>query len=310
MTKPHIFAGSPLDRAAHLRTDAEWLASALADAKNRLVPIWDLKALVALGEPPSIDWRPATDLAKLAGEEAEPIFLGLGDHERAHFAIGLAGEDNPAKDGGPLAGTGKFIDVRSIAPQIAGPEAAILAQARHLIDWHRRHKFCANCGAETSMIEAGYSRKCPDEDCKTRHFPRTDPVVIMLVLKDGRCMLGRQPWWPDGMYSALAGFVEPGETIEEAVRREVKEEAGIETGDVHYHSSQPWPFPASIMIGCMAEALTDEVHIDGNELQEARWFDRDEIAEMIEAWHNMRAPRTPPPMSIAHQLCRAWLRGG
>ncbi len=308
MAKPHTFAGSPLDRAAHLRDDAEWLAAALADPQSRLVPLWELKALVALGEPPSIAWQPAPSVAALAGDGAEPIFLGL-DGAGARFALGLGGEANPAKDGGPLASAGKFIDVRSIAPQISAPEAAILAQARHLVDWHARHHFCAACGAPTAVADAGYSRKCAQEACKTTHFPRTDPVVIMLVLKDGRCMLGRQPWWPKGMYSALAGFVEPGETIEEAVRREVKEEAGIETGAVRYHSTQPWPFPASLMIGCMAEALTDEVHVDGNELQEARWFDRDEIAEMIEAWHNMRATRTPPPMSIAHQLCRAWLQG-
>ena len=135
----------------------------------------------------------------------------------------------------------------------------------------------------TAVADAGYSRKCAQEACKTTHFPRTDPVVIMLVLKDGRCMLGRQPWWPKGMYSALAGFVEPGETIEEAVRREVMEEAGIETGAVRYHSTQPWPFPASLMIGCMAEALTEEVHVDGNELQEARWFDRDEMRPLFDS---------------------------
>jgi NAD+ diphosphatase len=307
MAVPHVFAGSPFDRASHLRRDGDWLAERLADADSRVLPLWQLKALIDPGEAPEIAWQPGDTLEAFGPDHDEIVFLGLKD-EVAHFATGLNGVDNPAI-GGSLQGRGKFIDVRSIAPQLGDGEAAILAQARSLVDWHARHRFCAVCGGATGMEDAGYQRKCTAEACGATHFPRTDPVVIMLVLKDDRCMLGRQPWWPKGMFSALAGFVEPGESIEEGVRREVKEEAGIEVGAVRYHSSQPWPFPSSLMIGCMAEALTEEVHIDGHELQEAGWFDRDEITEMVAAWHNMRAPRTPPPMSIAHQLCRAWLRG-
>lgn len=307
MDAPHVFAGSPFDRASHLRRDEGWLAERLAGKQSRVLPLWQLKALIVPGEDSEIAWLPASELEDFAEGRDEVIFLGLRD-DIAHFATALNGADNPAK-GGALEGRGKFIDVRSIAPQLDAGEAAILAQARSLVDWHARHRFCPVCGAATTAEDAGYQRKCESEACGATHFPRTDPVAIMLVLTDDRCMLGRQPWWPKGMFSALAGFVEPGESIEEGVRREVMEEAGIEVGAVRYHSSQPWPFPSSLMIGCMAEALTEEVHIDGNELQEACWFDRDEIAEMVAAWHNMRAPRTPPPMSIAHQLCRAWLRG-
>ncbi len=306
MPKPHVYAGSPLDRASHLRRDKAWLEARLAEPKSRILPVWQLKALVVPGDDPTIAWQSATELGSFADGDAETVFLGLGDGT-AHFAIGVTGEDNPAKNGA-LAGKGKFIDVRTIAPQLASGQAAILAQARALLDWHARHRFCAVCGRPSAADEGGYVRRCSDPGCGAQHFPRTDPVVIMLVLKGERCMLGRQPIWPKGMYSALAGFVEPGETIEEAVRREVKEEAGIEVGAVSYHSSQPWPVPASLMIGCMAEAASEEIAIDGNELEEARWFDRDELTEMIEAWHNMRAERLPPPMSIAHQLCRAWIR--
>lgn len=307
MDAPHIFAGSPIDRASHLRRDEAWLAEHLAGKQSRVLPLWQLKALIVPGDAAEIAWLPASEMEDFAEGAEEIVFLGLRD-DVAHFATALNGADNPAK-GGALEGRGKFIDVRSIAPQLRPGEAAILAQARSLVDWHARHRFCPACGAATKAEDMGYQRKCESEACGATHFPRTDPVAIMLVLKDDRCMLGRQPWWPKGMFSALAGFIEPGESIEEGVRREVMEEAGIEVGAVRYHSSQPWPFPSSLMIGCMAEALTEEVHIDGNELQEASWFDRDEITEMVAAWHNMRAPRTPPPMSIAHQLCRAWLGG-
>ncbi len=308
MPKPHVFASSPLDRASHLRRDAAWLEARLGEEESRLLPLWQLKALVIPGEAPTIAWQPAGSRAAFSEEDQEIVFLGLRDG-LAHFAAGLNSEHNPAKEGA-LSGQGKFIDVRTIAPQLAPGEAAILAQARALVDWHARHRFCAVCGKPTAPQEGGHLRRCSSEACKAQHFPRTDPVVIMLVLRGERCLLGRQPWWPKGMYSAMAGFLEPGETIEEAVRREVKEEAGVEVGEVRYHSSQPWPFPASLMIGCLSEALGEEVEVDGNELEEARWFDRDEITEMVAAWHNMRADRLPPPMSIAHQLCRAWLGEG
>ena len=307
MGKPHVFTASPLDRASHLRRDEGWLGARLGASESRVLPLWRLKVLISPDDEPSIAWQPAGELASFAGGEEEAVFLGLG-HGVAHFAVGVAVNDDPAR-AGPLAGKGKFIDVRTIAPHLAEGEAAILAQARSLVDWHTRHRFCAACGAPTVAVEGGHLRRCTKEGCAVQHFPRTDPVVIMLVAQGDRCLLGRQPVWPKGVYSALAGFVEPGETIEEAVRREVREEAGVRVGAVRYHSSQPWPFPSSLMVGCMAEARSEEISIDGVELEEARWFNRDEIGEMAAAWHNMRALRLPPPMAIAHQLCRAWLRG-
>jgi NAD+ diphosphatase len=186
-------------------------------------------------------------------------------------------------------------------------DAAVLAQARSLIDWHDRHGYCANCGSPTEPREAGYMRACTE--CRAQHFPRTDPVTIMLVLRGDKLLLGRQPRFAPMTFSALAGFVEQGENIEEAVRREVREEVGIRVGEVRYHSSQPWPFPSSLMIGCMAEAEEETIRLDPDELEDARWFSRAEIAEMVENHKAEGKLRMPPPISIAHQLAKAWLRG-
>jgi NAD+ diphosphatase len=174
-----------------------------------------------------------------------------------------------------------------------------------MIDWHATHGFCAACGAGTEMREAGYMRRCIDDSCGAQHFPRTDPVVIMLAHRGDRCLVGRQPHFPDGMYSALAGFIEPGETIEEAVRREVQEEAGVEVTRVVYHSTQPWPFPRSLMIGCFAEALTEEISIDGNELADARWVSRQELRQVLSG-SGGGPVKVPPPFAIAHQLMKTW----
>jgi NAD+ diphosphatase len=197
-------------------------------------------------------------------------------------------------------------DLRSIAMRgyVAPEEQGLLAMAKSLLDWHRRHRFCAQCGAKTTSAQAGFRRDCAA--CGAQHFPRTDPVAIMLVTCGERCLLGRQPRFAPGMYSCLAGFIEPGETLEDAVRREVFEEAGIRVGAVAYAQSQPWPFPSSLMIGCIAEALTDEIVIDRDELEDARWFHRDEIRLMLEGRHpdNLLAAN---PIAIAHHLVRRWM---
>ncbi|MBT3534986.1 MAG: NAD(+) diphosphatase, partial [Rhodospirillaceae bacterium] len=172
-----------------------------------------------------------------------------------------------------------------------------------------RHGFCSVCGQPSRMGEAGYSRKCSDDDCGSMHFPRTDPVTIMLVLDGENCLLGRQKIFAPNSYSALAGFMEPGETIEDTVRREVMEEAGIKVGAVRYVFSQPWPFPSSLMMGCFAEAESTEINIDPNELEEARWFTRDQIRDMVDSWQDQSKLRMPAPLAIAHQLAAAWLRG-
>jgi NAD+ diphosphatase len=235
---------------------------------------------------------------------ASLIFLGLGDG-RAHFAVDATGADVA-----PDIDT-ELIDVRALAPAIAPGEAAILAEARSLLDWHARHRFCAQCGSPTKVGSAGWVRRCPD--CRASHFPRTDPVVIMLAIHGDRALLGRNRRRAGARFSCLAGFVEPGETLEEAVRREVREESGIRCGRVRYLAAQPWPFPSSLMIGFLAEALTDEITVDPEELAEARWFSRDEIREMVKRAADGADDPTqvslPQPIAIAHHICRRWSSG-
>ena len=201
-----------------------------------------------------------------------------------------------------------FEDGRQIAPQLSIPDSGILAHARALVDWHARHSFCANCGARTQPFSGGKERRC--DACGAHHFPRTDPVAIMLVYDGDRCLLGRNRRRVTRLYSALAGFVDQGESIEEAVRREVMEEAGIEVGEVHYHSSQPWPFPASLMIGCIAQAHSTEIDIDEHELADVRWFHRTEVLAAFD--HGGDTPDgfyLPNPIAIAHHLVKDWATG-
>ncbi len=312
--KPIGFSGSNLDRAGNPRRHPAWLAEQRAKAAARFLPIRELKALIELGaggQPARIAWQ---DGAWDRAHAALPcIFLGLDEAGIPHFATDCDGDDGTAALHGDSI---KFIDVRSIAPQLAPAEAAILAQARSLIDWHQRHRFCAQCGHPTRAAEGGYSRHCTSESCKAQHFPRTDPVVIMLAVRrdaasgQDMVLLGRQSRFPPGMYSALAGFMEPGETIEEAVRREIWEEAGVKTGAVRYVASQPWPFPSSLMIGCIAEATDAAITVDQDELEEARWFSRDEVEQMRQKSTDMEAaPRLSPPLALAHQLAKRWLAG-
>jgi NAD+ diphosphatase len=200
----------------------------------------------------------------------------------------------------------QVVDLRSIAVQSLVPadELGILAQSKALLYWHARHRFCANCGAPTTLASAGFRRDCAT--CGAQTFPRTDPVAIMLVVRGDRCLLGRQLRFVEGMYSCLAGFIEPGETIEDAVRRETFEEAGVRVGAVRYLASQPWPFPANLMIGCIAEALTDEIILDRQELEDGRWFHRDEVRLMLDKSHP-DGLRGPVRMAIAYHLIRSWV---
>ncbi len=303
---PNIFANSPLDRAAHLRTDQEWLAGALADKRSLFIPVWKLMPFLIKNREGRREagWVTSELAIPLMQPGATSIFLGL-HRDGAHFAIDVSGSPDPSAEG-ILAGLGTFADLRTVAEEIDPGDAAILAQAKSLIDWHQRHGFCANCGGPTMLADAGYKRYC--EACNTEHFPRTDPVVIMLALHEDKCLLGRQAKWPQGFYSALAGFVEPGETIEEAVARELMEEAGIKIGDVLFHSTQPWPYPSSLMIGCYARATTTEITVDMNELSDAKWFSREEIRSSLQKANNDL--RMPPPLAIAHQLVKSWIEEG
>ena len=240
----------------------------------------------------------------LAGDEAPCIFLGL-DGDRAVFALDVSEAGDPAKSG-PLAGLGHFRDARTAAPMVSIRDAAIIAQAKAMIDWHQRHGFCPRCGAPTKMMDAGYRRLCGK--CNAEHFPRVDPVVIMLATDGEACLVGRGKQFPPGMFSALAGFVEPGETIEEAVRRELMEEASVKVGEVTYYATQPWPFPSSLMIGCFAKAESRDVKADENELAEVRWLERSVARELIEGKH-VDGIRVPPPIAIAHHLIKTWALG-
>ncbi|MBI3678107.1 MAG: NAD(+) diphosphatase [Proteobacteria bacterium] len=309
------FSGNPLDRASEKRTDAAWLAAKRSDSSSLILPMWKLNPFLlgpenAKGPLEAGFLRPGL-AEKLVGPDACCVLLGL-EKGNALFALDVSAAPDPASQG-PLAGLGHFREMRSAAMSGGLPEKdiAILGQAKAMLDWHRRHGFCANCGAATALADAGYRRRC--EACNTDHFPRTDPVVIMLAthtdpeLGDA-CLVGRGKQFPRGMFSALAGFVEPGETIEEAVRRELMEEAGVKTGKVSYYATQPWPFPSSLMIGCFAEAENRDIVVDQNELAEAFWLEKSKARALI-AGERTDGLFVPPAVAIAHHLIKAWAEG-
>jgi len=297
MEEIYCFAGNPLDRADERRRDAGWVASLLDETSSRLLPLRDLKPSVHNGGGVELEWQPVEPWHPHIEAGATLVLLGLGDG-RAYFALDASGEN---------------IDVRTLAPLISPSEAAILAEARSLIDWHARHRFCAQCGTPSVIAAGGWTRHCPS--CKAHHFPRVDPVVIMLAVRGERALLGRGRRRPGARFSCLAGYMEPGETLEEAVRREVREESGIRCGRVRYLASQPWPFPSTLMMGSLAEALTEEITVDTEELVEARWFERDEIRDMVaraaagDPDPATQVPSLPGPVAIAHQICRRWATG-
>lgn len=298
--RPNFYAGTALDRVALRRRDAAWVAERLGDRRTRLVPVWRSQSFVAHGERPAAAHL-AVEMAMELAADAEFVLLGVID-EVAHFALDLSHLDDPAADP-RLAALGRFVDLRQVGPLLGHEEGALLAYARGLMHWHARHRYCGVCGSPTDSAEAGHVRRCRNLDCATVHFPRTDPAIIVLVTHGERALLGRQKIWPPGMYSTLAGFVEPGESLEDAVRREVMEEAGIATVNVRYHSSQPWPFPSSIMLGFTAEALTTELRLGDDELESAAWFTRDQLKASPED-ETFRLPRRD---SIARRLVEDWL---
>lgn len=298
----NTFAGNPLDRASDRRPDADWIARQLASADSLAFPMWNGRPFVetrkAGGE--QIAYVPTKIARELAEGLERLLFLGLWK-ETAIFAVDLEGEADPAA-GGPLEGMGRFEDLRRIALALPEPEAAIVATAKAMFEWRRRHKHCSVCGQPSEAVDGGWKRRCPV--CNAEHFPRTDPVVIMLAVHGERCMLGRQEAWPAGMFSALAGFLEPGETIEEACARELHEEAGLKAVRVRYHSTQPWPYPSSLMIGLIAEVEDDEGTPDQTEISEVRWFTREEARQLIAG--KIEGTFAPQRMAIAHQLIKAW----
>jgi NAD+ diphosphatase len=301
MREPNVFAAGGLDRQAHRRPDPDWLERLLASPDSTVTLVWRTQSLVRMGDVPSAA-QLALRQAPLAGAGANGtrtlVFLGArGD--RAYFALDVSDLDDPLSVL-PEVQNVEFQDLRQAAAIVEPEDGALLAYARAMMTWHQRHRFCGACGAPTESQQAGHLRRCTRSECAAEIFPRTDPAVIMLVHDGDWCLLGRQARWPRGVYSALAGFVEPGESLEDAVQREVMEEAGVLTTSWEYHSSQPWPFPSSIMLGFWATARRGEVHVDSVELEEARWLHRDQVLA--------QEVRLPPKLSIARRLIDDWLR--
>ncbi len=300
--KPHLgYTQSRIERAAERRSDDAAMSAFAADARTGAYVIggeWIVtKKGTSLNDPLF-----AMAEARALGASSETIFLGLLDGA-ARFGYGIApaaAEVLKTRDGFLVT------DLRSIAVQglVDGAHLPPIAEAKAVLHWHARHRFCPNCGAVTQVVQGGWRRDCAT--CKAQHFPRTDPVVIMLAIDGERCLLGRSPRFVPTMWSCLAGFVEPGESIEDAVHRETREEAGIVCGRVVYFASQPWPFPTSLMIGCHAEALSRDIVVDREELEDARWFGKDEVVAMLIRMHP-QGLTTPPPVAIAHHIIRAWV---
>jgi NAD+ diphosphatase len=288
---PNTFAGEALDRAASRRTDDDWLAQRLADPTSRAVLVGSAGVLVAEGGHRS---APAEPPLTALGGVREAILLGV-DAAGAVFAVDLDALEGPPPPG-------EVRGLREIVGDLTQAEGGLLAHASALTHWHRSHRFCARCGAATAMAEAGYVRRCPA--CGAEHHPRTDPVVIMLVTDGDRALVGRQAAWPEGRYSALAGFVEPGESLEEAVAREVAEEAGVSVSAARYRSSQPWPFPASLMIGFHADYAGGEPAARDGELEDVRWSTRQELEAARRGQGDLLLP---PPDAIARRLIDDWL---
>jgi NAD+ diphosphatase len=281
------FTGSPLDRADHLRSDEEGYAALLGDWRARVLVLDGLDPQVA--DAGGLAWNSLADV----GDDAELILLGLTEGKPHFVELTRAGGDafrSPA--------------IWRALSMLPAQDAAIYGTARSLIDWHNAHRFCGRCGAATVLFRAGWGRKC--SGCNTDHFPRTDPVVIMLAEYEGKALVGRQSRFPPSNYSALAGFLEPGESIEEAVRREIHEEAGVVCGEVSYVISQPWPFGGSqLMIACVTQAQGDVITLDTNELEDAMWVTKDEARDALSATEDRRF-NAPPPFAIAHSLLKHW----
>lgn len=305
------FGGSGLDRAAGLRGDPNAIAALLA--RGQVLALWRGKPLVAGGD--QLVWL-ASGHPVLSSGGGDLVFLGFNE-DTPCFAADIsdwspeagaeaveAGFFDPSEQTHPaLPIDHVFIELRGAMARLSAREAELVATAKAVLHWHRSHAFCSSCGAASVMRMAGWQRGCPA--CGAQHFPRTDPVVIMLVTRGNQVLLGRSAAWPEGMYSLLAGFVEPGETIEAAVRREVAEETGVNVGAVRYLASQPWPFPASLMIGCGAEALSSDITIDPAELEAALWISRDDMVTVMAGEHPVIKPSRKG--AIAHFLLANWL---
>ncbi len=308
MRERNVFAGPYLERATHLRADPAWIDSALADPRSRVVPVWNSLSLVAGGD------TGAPHAARADNSQLRAGLLGIDElaPERRNGAelilLGHAGESNlfageiEAAERPPMPAGMRFEDLRTVAPLMAEDQAGLLSYARAMVTWRRNHRYCGRCGAPTLPAKGGHVLICTNPVCRHEQFPRTDPAIIVLVVDDGQALLGRQAVWPAGRYSTIAGFVEPGESLEDAVAREVSEETGIRVEGIEYHSSQPWPFPSSLMLGFTALAASKDIHLRDQELEDARWFTREDIMS--------GTPLLPPRLSISYRLIEHWFDAG
>jgi NAD+ diphosphatase len=296
MQTRNVFSGPYLDRGAHLRQDEAWFGGALADSHSRVAPVWNSRSLVTGDGPSRAAFLSLADIPIERRGLDDLILLGR-TAQGSVFAYEIESLDQPAAPEGT-----RFEDLRFIAALLPPEEAGVLGYARAMISWRHRHRFCGTCGAKTLPSKGGHVLVCTNATCRHEQFPRLDPAIIVLVSDGERALLGRQASWPPGRYSTIAGFVEPGESLEDAVAREVLEETGIQVGGIEYHSSQPWPFPASLMLGFMANATTHEIIRRDDELEDARWFSRSQVASGV--------PLLPPKQSISYALIEHWFDAG
>jgi NAD+ diphosphatase len=311
MQSRNVFAGPYLERAAHLRSDPAWFDNALADPRSRVVPVWNSRSLVADGDTPGVDTpgvaTPAAatpraaflDLTQIPLERHNVNDLILLGHFNGtnYFAYEIESAEPPAAPSGT-----RYEDLRLLAAVLPPEDSGLLGYARAMVTWRRRHRYCGTCGSKTVPAKGGHVLVCTNPVCRHESFPRLDPAIIVLVSDAERALLGRQASWPRGRYSTIAGFVEPGESLEDAVAREVFEETGVTVDGIEYHSSQPWPFPSSLMLGFTAHAVTHEVHLRDRELEDARWFTRADLRSGV--------PLVPPSQSISYRLIEDWFDAG
>lgn len=291
MNGQNVFAGAYVDRHGHMRTDPDWLHASIQSNQSWFVPVWGNKCLAA-GEPVRSVLLRRETAAQFINDE-EIIFLGMYRDNPA-FAIGI-----DASTPEPFLDLGQFHDLRYLGSVLPADEANLAAHARALVIWHRVQKYCGLCGTMTRAESGGNSRKCDNQQCGTTIFPRVDPAIIVLVSRGDHCLLGRQKDWPEGRYSTIAGFVEPGESLEDAVAREVFEETNVKVGEIRYDSSQPWPFPSALMLGFFAEAESEDIKLNDGELEDARWFTHKEMTSGF--------PKLPYRVSIARKLVDTWM---
>jgi NAD+ diphosphatase len=296
MQQRNTLAGPYLDRAAHLRKCPAWFANALADARSRALPVWNSRNLIVEGEKPRAAFLELSAIPEGQRNSNDLILLGRsGDTDI--FTYEIEALEPPQLQPGT-----RFEDLRMVASLLTAEDAGLLGYARGMISWRAGHRFCSTCGATTLAARGGHVLVCTNPSCRHEQFPRIDPAIIVLVSDGERALLGRQASWPVGRYSTIAGFVEPGESLEDAVAREVFEETGIEVDRIEYHSSQPWPFPSSLMLGFTAHALTTQIQRRDDELEDAQWFTRADLAS--------GKPLVPPNVSISFRLIEHWFDAG